>query len=168
MVITGHQLQHLLGDCSFSGWLHWGAFDSFWANSDLDAGPGQHDYTLILHGRFSAKMLMWMQIKKVRIIFHERFSSEVFWTVSKHTTCLPLRLFLPWCSRILQVHITSNSFKRMWTNKFCNVAHEWLLLISGVWQLSWWGTGHRTSSSSASEIICGTACQKAWTVLGFW
>ena len=36
------------------------------------------------------------------MILHERYSSEVFWTVSKHSTCLPVSLFLPGCTRILQ------------------------------------------------------------------
>ena len=50
-------------------------------------------------------VILWMQTTRVRIILHERFSSEVFWTVSKHTTRLPLGLFLLWCSWILQVHM---------------------------------------------------------------
>ena len=71
-----------------------------------------------------------MQIKRARMIFHD-FFSEVFSTVSKHTRRLPLSLFLPRCSRMLQVNITCNTsqIQRVWKN--------WLFEIIIILQISW-------------------------------
>ena len=55
----------------------------------------------------------------------ELFSSDIFWTVSKHSTRLHVSLFLPWCTRILQVHIKSGSFQGMW-KQFSHVIQHFI------------------------------------------